>query len=246
MVLNSDFWKTVDRDEASISFFSQCNVSVIPDNLNIWFDFAKSTLDLDLYLGDRHLDMSAVIDPVSLTSALEGYRFILDYKLSTPENLIWQDEASCGGWNQNWVILCSSNADPIIGDISQSCIPVLQAWHGAGIWAPEPLLDSVTDLIKEISIEQKPEISIKSILRYTVIVTNFGITPKQVLLALKKMPEFAALSSQDLLKFQAQLPLTLLKDHVSKTVVDRVSKKLRSYGATIEIITDEFCRDLSR
>jgi hypothetical protein len=238
MVLNSDFWKTFDREEANISFFDQCNISIIPDSLNIWFDFARSTLDLDLYLGDRYLDMSHVIDPMSLISALDGYRFILDRQLSTPENLIWQDQASSGGWNQNWVILCSANADPIIGDISQDGIPVLQAWHGAGIWSPEPLFDNVSDLIKQIRTEQKPAISTKPILRYTVIITNFGITPKQVLLALKKMPEFSSLSSKDLLKFRPQLPLTLLKDSVSKTVVDQVSKKLRSCGATIEIITD--------
>jgi hypothetical protein len=238
MVLNSDFWKTFDREEANISFFDQCNISIIPGSLNIWFDFARSTLDLDLYLGDRYLDMSHVIDPMSLISALDGYRFILDRQLSTPENLIWQDQASSGGWNQNWVILCSANADPIIGDISQDGIPVLQAWHGAGIWSPEPLFDNVSDLIKQIRTEQKPSISTKPILRYTVIITNFGITPKQVLLALKKMPEFSSLSSKDLLKFRPQLPLTLLKDSVSKTVIDQVSKKLRSCGATVEIITE--------
>jgi hypothetical protein len=99
------------------------------------------------------------------------------------------------------------------------------------------LFDSIAELIKHIKVEKKPEQLTKPILRYTVIITNFGITPKQVLLALKKMPEFGSLSSKDLLKFRPQLPLTLLKDSLSKIVVDQVSKKLRSCGATVEIIT---------
>jgi hypothetical protein len=238
MVLDDNYWRTFDRAEANMSFFDQCKIPAIPNQLDLWFDFSRATAGMDLYLGDRHLDISNVIDPMSMMQALDGYRFVLDRSLSSPDQLIWQDKAENNEWNQNWIVLCSTNADPIIADISQNLIPISQAWHGAGIWSPELLFASITELIEHIRVEKKPEQLTKPILRYTVIITNFGITPKQVLLALKKMPEFGSLSSKDLLKFRPQLPLTLLKDSLSKTVVDQVSKKLRSCGATVEIITE--------
>jgi hypothetical protein len=237
MVLDPRYFQTFNRAQAKLDFFEQCTISVIPDRLNTWFDFSRSTLDMDLYLDDRCLDMSNVVDIESMMYALEGYRFIQSQENSSPDRLIWQDKAENNEWDRDWVILCSSNADPIIADISQSSVPVLQAWHGAGVWSPEPLFDSIVELIEHITIEEKPERSTEPIFWYTVNLTNFGNRSKEVSLALKKMPGFSSLSNLDLLKLRSQLPVTLLRDNVSKMLADRIAKQMQAVGATIEIVS---------
>jgi hypothetical protein len=237
MALNPNDCKTFDREKAEANFFEQCKIPSIPERLNLWFEFSRSTLGMDLYLDDRHLDMSNVIDLKSMMYALEGCRFIQDRRLSSPDRLVWQDKVNTNEWNQDWIILCSTNADPIIADVSQNSIPVFQAYHGAGIWSPLPLFDSIVELIEHIKIEKKPELLTELVCWYTVNITNFGTNPKAVLLALKKMSAFSCRSNTDLLKLRSQLPLTLLENSVSKVTADRILRQMQAVGATIELIS---------
>ena len=77
------------------------------------------------------------------------------FRISRPERLAeFQMGYQCHGltnekligWNENWIVLGSSNADPLIYCISTG--EVLFDRHGSGVWNPRPLFTNLNEMFQ--------------------------------------------------------------------------------------------------
>jgi hypothetical protein len=245
MPLDRSNWPTVSRVKADLS--ARFTLPKLPAEFDRWFEFARQNLGMNLFLesntlgfgddGPYLLDGREVIDPPSALFAMDGYRFILDQKNSSPENLLWTDQVDRGQWQLHWILLDSIGADPIIADVSVSNIPVMFDHHGAGQWAPRPLCDTVADFIALLKVKHPLAPVCNPLPRYTVSIVDFGAEPKRVLLALKRSPAFSELSPAELLSLRKKLPLVLLENSVSHPLAIRIADAYRNCGAVIELVT---------
>jgi hypothetical protein len=265
MALNRDNWPTRDRIKADLTArFSLPAASVA---LETWFAFARQAIGMDLVLiehasaddgrseqalephafdeerfdmhaaGEQMLDALEVIDLASAFAAMDGYRFVLDQKNSTPDALIWTDQVDSGQWRPEWVVIESIGADPIIADLSQPQIPILWDMHGSGRWSPQPMFDSLSNFIAALEVRPpQPQTFTPSAL-YSVVITNFGPNPKRGLLALKRLPTYSDHSPAKLLALLEQTPFCVIDKTISEPLAKRIAQLFLECGAKVKIDT---------
>lgn len=137
MALTRDNWPSRTAVQASLA--ARFTLPPLPPPIQDWFAWCRRMGSQSLVLeapswreeGGGVLTGSGAVDAPGLLADMEGYRFILDRKASTPEHLVWSDAVDAGLWQPHWVVLQNADGDPLIGDISQPEVPVLWDWHGA-------------------------------------------------------------------------------------------------------------------
>jgi hypothetical protein len=245
MPLDRDHWPTIEQIRADLSM--RFGLPPLPAEFDHWFEFARNALGMDILLESNDLDFGRegpipldgleVTDGLSALSAMNGYRFILDQKNSLVDALRWTDQVDRGEWQPHWIVIESIEADPIIADVRFPQVPVLSDYHGSGRWDPSPMFDSLADFIATLRIEPRRNIAISPSPLYTVTIVDFGPEPKRVLLALKGLPGFCEYSNAALLALTKQQTLAVLEDTVSDLLAERMAKRFRDLGATVEIGT---------
>lgn len=246
---------TLDRDnfpnaaDMTSDLSARFGPLVLPDALALWFAFAREAQDRTILLDDATsaalgeevvcLDGLRVVDAASALTAMNGYRFVLDIKASVPNRLIWQDQALIGQWREEWIVIESIHADPIIADIGREGVPILFDRHGSGRWAPAPLFDNLSEFIASLRLTTEPAHVYAAHPFYTVNIVDFGPRPQAVLLALKRLPEFRDRTPSALLDLRKQTPLTVLRDNISESLASRIARTLRESGAVVEILERE-------
>jgi hypothetical protein len=259
MTLTRDSWPTRDRIKADLA--ARFSLPASSASLETWFVFARQTIGMGLVLvnidrehdllafdadtADEHvlkeqtLDGLEVIDLPSAIAAMDGYRFVLDQKNSTPDALIWIDQVEANEWQREWVVIDSIGADPIIADLSQPQIPILTDMHGRGRWSPKPMFDSLTDFIAALEIRPpRTRIFAPSPL-YSVTITDFGMNPKRCLLALKRLPAYSHCSPAKLLALLENTPLHVVEKTISEPLARRTAQLFLDCGAKVDINTSD-------
>lgn len=244
MTLTRDNWPS--RAAVQSSLAARFKLPPLPPPIQDWFAWCRRIGDQPLVLNDPDwrggdeiggvLTGSGAVDVPGLLAEMEGYRFILDPKASTPEQLVWSDQVDTGHWQPHWVVLQNCGGDPLIGDISQPEVPVLSDRHGGGSWSPELLYPSLRMLMERIEVElPHPRGDAPPTLFYTVLLTDLGPQPLQVLTTLKTHPDYKHLAGAMLLKLKHQLPLMLLDQNVSARMKDQLVRRFEALGARVEV-----------
>jgi hypothetical protein len=243
MTLTRDNWPSRAAVQASLADrFALPSLPAVVEDRFAWCRGIGSrslVLELPNWIedADGELTGQGAVDAAGLLANLEGYRFILDQKASTPEHLVWTDAVDAGHWQLHWVVLHSADGDPLIGDISQPEVPVLWDRHGAGKWSPKPLFPSLQVLMERIVVRETAPLprDLPPATFYTVRLTELGPQSLQVLTALKEHPDYKDLAGASLLKLKHQLPLLLLDDNISVMQKDRLVRRFASLGAELEV-----------
>jgi hypothetical protein len=217
----------------------------LPPPIQDWFAWCRDMGTQPLVLNEpswgegssRRLTGSGAVDVPGLLAEMEGYRFILDPKASTREQLVWRDAVETGDWQPHWVVLQNADGDPLIGDIRQPEVPVLWDWHGSGHWSPQPLFPELRMLMERIEVDTPtPPRDLPPTVFYSVHLVDLGAQPLQVLTALKTHPDYKHLSGASLLKLKHRLPLPLLVDNLSATAKDALVRRFRALGAQVTVV----------
>lgn len=234
-MLTRETWPSVAAVEASLA--ARFSLPPLPPAMHDWLAWCRAAGDRAMHLEDfGTLTGVRTVDPPSLLRAMDGYRFVLDQRASTPEALVWHDQSNGGGWQPHWVVLQNHEGDPLIGDLRDPAVPVLQAAHGMGHWAPEPMFDSLHALMAAIEVYTPlPGGDGPPTLFYTVRLADLGPQPMRVLTALKDHPDYAEFAGARLLQLRQQLPLTLLEDNVSAALKDHWAGRFEALGARVEV-----------
>ncbi|TWD76027.1 hypothetical protein FB547_11498 [Variovorax beijingensis] len=243
MALTRDNWP--DRAAVQASLAARFTLPPLPAPVQDWFAWCRRMGTQSLVLkqpgwredSEGVLTGSGAVDVPSLMAEMEGYRFILNQKASTPEHLVWSDAVDAGQWQAHWVVLQNADGDPLIGDISQPEVPVLWDWHGSGRWSPQPLFPNLQMLMERIEVHAPPSLpsdDSPTVFR-TVHLTDLGSEPLRVLTALKSHPHYRHLAGASLLKLKHQLPLKLLDDSVSLALKDDLVHRFEALGARVEV-----------
>ena len=251
MALTRDNWPSRAAIQASLA--ARFTLPPLPPPIQDWFAWCRLMGTQTLALEDPNwregsggvLTGRGAVDAPGLLAEMEGYRFILDQKASTPEHLVWSDAVAAGLWQPHWVVLQNADGDPLIGDISRPEVPVLWDWHGSGRWSPQPLFPNLQMLMERIEVyaPPSPPIGISPTVFYTVHLTALGDEPLRVLTALKAHPDYSHLAGASLLKLKHQLPLPLLHENVSVALKDRLVRRFEALGAQVRVIERVFQRE---
>lgn len=207
----------------------------LPGALDEWFAFSADLgEDSELIFDGAILDGLGVVDAASARLALVGYRFVF-------EKNVWADAAVNGGWNANWIVLDSINADPIIADLSTPGVAVLEARHGQGVWEPEQIAETLAEFIDALDVNDDvpgpPPLDEDLLPTLTVWATDLGPEPLKTLLQLRNWPLFDELSRPELLRVQKNLPAKLAEQLNLVQAQSCVEFGAR-FGATFEIRPD--------
>ncbi|BEP64663.1 hypothetical protein GmRootV213_52170 (plasmid) [Variovorax sp. V213] len=247
MALTRDNWPSRAAIQASLA--AQFALPPLPPPIQDWFAWCRRMGTQCLVLEDPNwrenasgvLTGSGAVDVPGLLAEMEGYRFILNQKASTPEHLVWSDAVDTGQWQAHWVVLQNAGGDPLIGDIGRPEVPVLWDWHGSGRWSPRPLFPSLQVLMERIEVYvPPPSDEVSPTVFYTVHLVDLGDQPLQVLTALKTHPHYSRLSGASLLKLKHQLPLQLMHENVSVTRKDDLVRRFEALGAQVKVIERVF------
>jgi hypothetical protein len=246
MPLDRSNWPTRDRIRSDLN--ARHPLPALPGAFDDWFAFAGSAIGMDIFLDERYsetigygampLDGLEIVDPTCASAAMEGYRFVLDQRHSSSDDLVWSDQALSGQWHPEWVVVESIQADPFIADISRPGVPILFARHGCGYWSPEPMFESLAEFIASLRAKPRSVPTFEPSPLYTVAITDFGSRPKDILLALKRLPQFMTHSPVALLALSKQSRLVVLEHSVSRSMAERISRILRDNGATVVVTTE--------
>ncbi|CAN7697244.1 hypothetical protein [Variovorax paradoxus] len=244
MALTRDNWPSRTTVQASLA--ARFTLPPLPPPIQDWFAWCRRMGSQSLVLeapswredGGGVLTGSGAVDAPGLLADMEGYRFILDRKASTPEHLVWSDAVDAGLWQPHWVVLQNADGDPLIGDISQPEVPVLWDWHGSGRWSPRPLFPNLQMLMARIQVHVPPSLpgDHVPVVFHTVHLTDLGNEPLRVLTALKAHPDYKHLAGASLLKLKHQLPLPLLDDSVSVARKDDLVHRFEALGARVTVV----------
>ncbi|MDR2327631.1 MAG: hypothetical protein LBE51_19795 [Acidovorax sp.] len=236
MALTPSNWPSATAVERSLA--AQFSLPPLPAALQPWLDWcAALPAEVALHLEAMGpLTGPRTVDGPSLLRAMEGYRFVLDQLASTPEQLVWHDMVECGDWQPHWLVLQNSEGDPLIADLSQPTVPVLEALHGAGHWDPQPCFDSVAELMQQIEVytPQSPGDGPPTVF-YSVDLVDLGPQPLRVLTALKTHPRWRDHAGARLLALRDQLPLCLLDNNVSASLRDHWVHICEAQGGKVEV-----------
>lgn len=176
------------------------------------------------------LDNLGVVNPDAARGALIGYRFVY-------VDGAWVDEAGRGNWRENWIVLDSRNADPIIADISTPEVEVLFGLHGEGTWEPEIVAASLSDFIATIDVNEvdaPPPYELP--VAWSVWALELGPEPMKTLVSLKKWPLFRDFERAELLEVRDSLPVKVaegLTEDGARSCVDFATQ----FGAVFEART---------
>jgi len=245
MALTHDNWPGRDVIQASLA--ARFSLPPLPVPIQDWFAWCHRMGARSLELKDPNwregsrgdLTGRGAVDVPGLLAEMEGYRFILDQKASTPEHPVWHDAVDTGLWQPHWVVLQNAEGDPLIGDISQPEVPVLWDWHGSGGWSPKPLFPDLRTLMARIQVHKPPpprKAKVSRTVFWTVQLVDLGDQPLQVLTALKAHQDYKHLAGASLLKLKHQLPLPLLVDNVSAEAKDYWARHFEGLGARVEVV----------
>jgi len=243
MALTRDNWP--GRAVIQTSLAARFALPPLPPPIQDWFAWCRRMGTQSLVLDEPSwregssgvLTGRGAVDVPGLLAEMEGYRFILDQKASTPEHLVWSDAVDTGLWQSHWVVLQNADGDPLIGDIGQPEVPVLWAWHGSGRWSPQPLFPSLRMLMERIEVyTPPPPDDVPPTVFYSAHLVDLGDQPLQVLTALKAHPHYSQLAGAGLLKLKHQLPLPLLVDSVSATQKDYLVRRFEALGARVKVV----------
>ncbi|MFG6476948.1 SMI1/KNR4 family protein [Microbacterium sp. P06] len=192
----------------------------LPSALGAWFTLiADLPGDSALIFDESVLDNLRVVDAETARRALIGYRFVF-------ENDAWVDTAERGEWHENWIVLDSMDADPLIADISMPEVPVLRDEHGRGRWEPRPasptLAEFVAGLDRVDELPSRPAFDATEV-SWSVWAIDLGPSPLKTLVSLKKWPVFPNLERDELLRLRTHLPAQLasgLTEPLAKSSVE--------------------------
>lgn len=210
----------------------------LPAALDAWFAFGGERDDdteVIAYgegLDGAVLDDLGVVDAASARLALVGYRWVW-------EGGAWVDEAARGGWKENWIVLDSINADPIIADISTTGVSVLEARHGEGDWDPQLRAASLTDFIADLEVEHDagpPPFDSEPHDAWSVWALDLGASPLSTLVAVAGYPLFPDFSRTELLALRRELPVRLVDD-LTETAAEACVAFGARHGAVFEART---------
>ncbi|MDM0039657.1 hypothetical protein QTH89_24665 [Variovorax sp. J22G21] len=244
MALTRDNWPS--RTAVRTSLAAQFALPPLPPPIQDWFAWCRRMGTESLVLEEPNwrdgesgvLTGWGAVDVPGLLAEMEGYRFILNQKASTPEHLVWSDAVDTGKWQTHWVVLQNADGDPLIGDIGRPEVPVLWDRHGSGRWSPQPLFPSLQMLMERIEVYVPPSLPGDDLptVFYTVHLTDLGEEPLRVLAALKAHPHYNHLAGASLLKLKHQLPLQLLDDSPSVARKDSLVCRFEALGARVKVV----------
>ncbi|ARU03568.1 hypothetical protein CCO03_01690 [Comamonas serinivorans] len=257
MPLTRDTWPSAAAVRASL--MAQFTLPPLPATVHDWLAwYAALAPGQSLYLGpdpadapedDDGMEDAAdlavgvltgvpTVDVPSLFHALDGYRFVLDARRSTPDHLVWADVAATGpgDWQPHWLVLQNAGGDPLIADVRTPEVPIYTAPHGAGRWDAALLCASLAELMQAITVYRPERVGdAPPAPRYTVRLVDLGPVPLRALLALKQLPAYRDWGSSRLMALKDGLPLTLVHDTVSLPLAERLVRQFEAVGARVAL-----------